>query len=118
MPTGPLSTIGPVAARRYLATDDRLNILSKSLEFQHMAPTAPDTLGCYPFEDGDPFVIKECPHLYFAGNQPEFATAEVKGPQGQRVRVVLVPDFVEEHTVVLVSLDTLECRPIKFASLS
>lgn len=103
--------------QRYLPSDDRLAALARSLEFQHLAPTAPDTLGCYPFENNDPFVIDECPHLYFAGNQPRFETTEVAGPAGQRARVVLVPDFALEHTCVLVSLDTLECRPISFAGL-
>ena len=104
--------------QRYVPSDDRLATLVRSLEFQHLAPTAPDTLGCYPFERRDPFVINECPHLYFAGNQPRFESKAVIGPEGQRVRVVLVPDFAKEHTCVLVSLDTLECTPISFAGLA
>ena len=98
-----------------MPSDDRLRSLATTLDYMHMAPTAPDTLGCYPFEGHDPFVIDECPHVYFAGNQPAFETALVTGPKGQRVRTVLVPDFAVEHTCVLVSLDTLECRPITFA---
>ena len=103
--------------QRYLPADDRLGTLAHSLQFQHLAPTAPDTLGCYPFASTDPFVLDECPHLYFAGNQPRFGTTEITGSEGQRVRVVLVPDFEKEHTCVLVSLDTLECRPISFSGL-
>lgn len=103
--------------QRYLADEDRLRTLSNSLEYQHLAPTAPDTLGCYPFEAHDPFVVAECPHVYFAGNQPRFETAEVQGSNGQRVRTILVPDFAAEQTCVLVNLDTLECRPLAFAGL-
>jgi DNA polymerase delta subunit 2 len=101
--------------QRYLPSDDRLGTLAASLEFQHLAPTAPDTLGCYPFETNDPFIVRECPHVYFAGNQPRFGTTEVCGAAGQRVRTILVPDFGIDQTCVLVNLDSLECRPISFA---
>jgi len=101
--------------QRYLPSEDRMRTLSQSLEFQHLAPTTPDTLGCYPFEEHDPFIVTECPHVYFAGNQPRFETAEVEGPAGQKIRSILVPDFASEHTCVLVNLDTLECRPVSFA---
>ena len=106
--------------RRYLPGEERLPTLQRTLEFQHLAPTAPDTLGCYPFADKseDPFVVRECPHVYFAGNQPRFETALVEGPGGQRVRTILVPDFHAEHTCVLVNLDTLECRPMSFSGLA
>ena len=72
------------ATRRYLPGDDRLATLEASLEYQHMAPTAPDTLGCYPLvqRPNDPFVVRECPHIYFAGNQPRFESTLVEGPGG------------------------------------
>ena len=95
---------------------DRLEALSRSLHFQHLAPTAPDTLGCYPFAHDDPFIIEECPHLYFAGNQPCFGTTLLSGPSGQAVRLVLVPDFSRDHTCVLVNLRTLECEAITFGN--
>ena len=36
-------------------------------------------LGCYPFQSNDPFVIESCPHIFLAGNQPQFATGVVEG---------------------------------------
>ena len=36
-------------------------------------------VGSYPYYDKDPFIIKECPHVYFAGNQPEFKHDIVTG---------------------------------------
>lgn len=93
--------------------------LTRTLEFRHMAPTAPDTLGCYPYaeEQEDPFVMRECPHVFFAGNQPRFESTLVEGPHDQRVRAIMVPDFCIERTCVLVNVDTLECRPLTFAGL-
>jgi DNA polymerase delta subunit 2 len=77
-----------------------LQALESSLRWRNIAPTAPDTLGicvlasagsgfgsdlscvlagCYPFQDNDPFIIDECPHIYFAGNQKEYATGVIQG---------------------------------------
>ena len=105
--------------QRYLPGDDRLRTLARSLEFQHLAPTAPDTLGCYPFDDAmkDPFVVHECPRVFFAGNQPRFESTLVEGAAGQRARVVMVPDFSKEPVCVLVNLDTLDCKTVAFAGL-
>ena len=105
--------------QRCLPGDDRLKTLQRSLEFQHLAPTAPDTLGCYPFanKEEDPFVVRQCPHIFFAGNQPRYESKMVEGADGQRVCSIMVPDFAKEHTCVLVNLDTLECKPMTFAGL-
>ena len=102
---------------KYLPSDDRLAALAETLHFRHLAPTAPDTLGCCPFTTADPFIIKECPHVYFAANQPKFSESLVQGEQGQTVRVITVPDFGRTRTLVLVNLRTLECSPITFAGL-
>jgi DNA polymerase delta subunit 2 len=53
--------------------------MESTLRWRHLAPTAPDTLTCYPFADDDPFVLEACPHVYVAGNQPEFATRVATG---------------------------------------
>ena len=34
---------------------------------------------CYPFQDEEPFVLAETPHILFAGNQRAFGTKLVKG---------------------------------------
>jgi hypothetical protein len=34
---------------------------------------------CYPFVDSDPFILDRCPAVYFAGNQPAFATRVLQG---------------------------------------
>ena len=63
-------------------------------------------LGCYPFQDDDPFVIEECPHVYFVGNQPEFDTTVIDGPGGQRVRMIAIPKFEETGMIVLVDTES------------
>lgn len=52
--------------------------LEKSLDWRHLCPTAPDTIPCMPFHQSDPFIIKECPDIYFAGNMDKFETKLVE----------------------------------------
>lgn len=35
--------------------------------------------GCYPFYQKDPFILEECPHVYFSGNAPTFGSKLIKG---------------------------------------
>lgn len=65
-----------------LCSTARLAVLESMLRWRHMAPTAPDTLACYPFADNDPFILHKCPHVFFAGNQPAFETRLLQGEAG------------------------------------
>ncbi|XP_068083676.1 DNA polymerase delta subunit 2 isoform X2 [Anabrus simplex] len=65
---------------RYSKLTDPLRILEQTLEWAHLAPTCPDTLTGYPFYQEDPFIITDCPDIYFAGNQSQFQTALYKVP--------------------------------------
>lgn len=38
---------------RYGTMDSTIDWLDASLQWRHLAPTSPDTLGCYPYEDDD-----------------------------------------------------------------
>lgn len=96
------------------AAGTRMEHLVHTLEWRILAPTAPDTLPCYPFQKSDPFFISECPHVYFAGNQPSFETQLLHGPQGQIVRMILVPSFHTTSTAVLLNLDDLSVMPMTF----
>lgn len=58
-----------------------IEVLENCLKWGHIAPTAPDTLGCYPFYENDPFIMEECPHVLFASNQEKFETKLVTGQQ-------------------------------------
>ncbi|KAG0322224.1 hypothetical protein BGZ99_003423 [Dissophora globulifera] len=103
---------------RYVKTDDRLEMAISSLRWGHMAPTAPDTLWCYPFKDKDPFIMSRLPHIYFIGNQDKFATELVIGEDERRTRVVMLPPFSTSGTIALVNLRTLECNSVTFSTAS
>lgn len=70
-------------------------------------------IGCYPFQENDPFVIEECPHVFFVGNQPKFDSTVVDY-EGQSVRLIAVPKFKETGEVVLLDTDTLEVEVLRF----
>lgn len=104
--------------QKYSSMDSHLEILEETLRLRHLAPTAPDTLGCYPFYQKDPFILEECPHVYFSGNAPTFESKLIKGPDGQEVLLVTVPEFSSTQTACLVNLRTLECEPVSFSAFS
>ena len=113
---------------------DPLDALEKTLVWGHLCPTAPDTLGCYPFENEDPFIFDRYPDVYFAGNQEKFSYRIWDGKQtnsakfdekfqidnlqhlitGQnrtkrRVCLLTIPRFSESSSVVLLDTASLDC---------
>ncbi|KAI1072645.1 hypothetical protein LB507_002798 [Fusarium sp. FIESC RH6] len=101
---------------KYVGSDDRLGMMEAMCRWRCCAPTAPDTLWSYPFQDDDPFVMQTCPHLYFVGNQPQFSTKVIHGPEGQSVRLITVPSFSQTKELVLVDTETLEVERIKIST--
>lgn len=94
--------------------EGEMQALRKTIEWRHVAPTAPDTLGCYPFLDRDPFVMESRPDLYFAGNCAKFEQCWVPDPieEGKGTLCVTLPEFSKTHSAVLVNLATLSCKAI------
>ncbi|OUS43160.1 DNA polymerase delta small subunit [Ostreococcus tauri] len=112
------STIGADDVSSSFSGDDAAKpavaALSQTLRWQHVAPSAPDTLACYPFKDRDPFVIDTIPRVYFAGCQEAFGADRVAHERGETL-VVSVPRFSTTGCVVLIDVRTLECRVTRLA---
>ncbi|KDO70923.1 hypothetical protein CISIN_1g0136322mg, partial [Citrus sinensis] len=102
--------------QKYSEANDQLEFMERTLRWRHLAPTAPNTLGCYPFTDRDPFLVESCPHVYFAGNQQKFETRLLKGSDRQLVRLVCIPKFSETGVAVVVNLKNLECHTLSFGT--
>ncbi|XP_015593803.1 DNA polymerase delta small subunit isoform X2 [Cephus cinctus] len=92
--------------------------LERTLDWRNYAPTAPDTLPAYPYFDKDPFVMQECPDIYFVSNMEKYESKLYKGQEGQTVRLICVPEFSKTHTAILVDLQSLDTRPISFGGIS
>ena len=89
--------------------------MERFLEWGHMAPSAPDTLACYPFKDRDPFVITQVPDVFFAGCQSAFGSREIV-VASQKSVLVSVPSFSETGSVVLLNLKTLKAEEVTFTA--
>ncbi|KAI9370329.1 DNA polymerase alpha/epsilon subunit B-domain-containing protein [Aspergillus egyptiacus] len=113
----------------------RIRIMEAMLRWRCAVPTAPDTIWSYPFQTHDPFVMETCPHLFFAGNQPQFKTAVIEGDAPLKlngddtemggtgdslptVRLLSIPKFRETGELVLVDTDTLEVEVVKFGAFA
>lgn len=100
----------------------RLQILKSTLQWGHISPTAPDTMAVYPYSEDDPLIITPSllPDVYFAGNQPDFATELLSVSDGhglqKQVRVICVPNFRETGKVVLCNIldPARECITMTF----
>ncbi|BAT85343.1 hypothetical protein VIGAN_04287800 [Vigna angularis var. angularis] len=99
---------------KYSDAKDKLEFMERTLRWRHLAPTAPNTLGCFPFTERDPFFIESCPHVYFVGNQDKFETRIIKGSEGQLVRLICVPKFSETGVAVMLNLRDIECHALSF----
>lgn len=99
---------------KYAEIGSAADILGAMLEWRHLVPTAPDTLIALPQTDSDPFIIEEAPAVLFAGNQATYSTSLRTGPDGQKVRVIALPEFSKTGSAVLVDLETLEPQLMQF----
>ncbi|KAJ5362495.1 DNA polymerase alpha/epsilon subunit B [Penicillium brevicompactum] len=115
-----------------LGSDARIRVMEAMLRWRCGVPTAPDTIWSYPYQSDDPYILESCPHIFFAGNQPEFKTAMIEGDvplrldgdtemtdaadgsDAPRVRVLAIPKFKETGQLVLVDTETLEAEVIRF----
>ncbi len=90
--------------REYSSWSDPNDIMRKTLEWLHIAPTTPHTLLSYPFTETDSFVITQYPDVYFVGNQEEFSTGTFDAPNRKKVILISVPVFETNMICVLVNL--------------
>lgn len=101
---------------QYTTNENRLEILEETLKTGHIAPTAPDTLACYPFLKEDPFILPEIPHVYFAGNQSKFESKLWEDEAGRKCLLLTIPRFSQTQSGVMLNLRTMEASAVVFSS--
>ncbi|AAS50234.1 AAL132Cp [Eremothecium gossypii ATCC 10895] len=92
--------------------EHRLDLIEASLKWQNIAPTAPDTLWCYPYKDNDPFIMNEWPHVYIIGNQHAYGYRKVLLENEVEVVLITLPKFSSSGQFVILDLDTLNAEVI------
>lgn len=103
------------AIRQHTRIEFSTTVLKNTLEWGHMAPSAPDNLSCFPFREKDPFVIDFEPDIYFAGNQSEFAVTSYSTSTKAKIQLISVPTFVSTQSGVSIDLDNLEAKLLDFS---
>ncbi|PHT39844.1 DNA polymerase delta small subunit [Capsicum baccatum] len=101
---------------KYSKANNNIEFMERTLRWRHLAPTAPNTLGCYPFTDRDPFYVETCPHVYFVGNQDKYESRLIKGSEGQMVMLICIPRFAETGVTVMLNIRNFECHMLSFAT--
>ncbi|KZZ95665.1 DNA polymerase alpha subunit B family protein [Ascosphaera apis ARSEF 7405] len=97
------------------------------LRLRITAPTAPDTLFCYPFQDKDPFTLETSPHVFFIGNQSatrsrtieqriadEDNDMDIDEYTSIKVKLIALSKFSEKGELLLLDTETLETEIVKF----
>ncbi|KAH8633868.1 DNA polymerase subunit delta-2 [Alternaria alternata] len=98
---------------KYVNRVKSIDAMEMMLRWRCVAPTAPDTLWCYPFQDDDPLMLKECPHMYIAGCQKKFEKKVIEGPAGQKVLLISVPKFRTSGKIVLVDMESWDVEVVR-----
>jgi DNA polymerase delta subunit 2 len=58
-------------------------------------------------------LVKDCPHVYLAGNQPSFEHRVITGPADQQVVLLSIPKFSQTGTIVLLEMETLAVETVQ-----
>ena len=91
---------------QYSSVENSIDALTLCLEARHLAPTAPDTLACYPVSDIDPLVIQGDVHVFFSGNHKDLGVKVLQDERGVSLCVAL-PAFSVTGQAVIVDLNNL-----------
>ena len=87
--------------------------MERCLRWGHIAPTAPDTLGCYPYTETDPHILATLPDIFIAGNMKEYASKKVE-IRGNSVLLVSVPKFSKTSSLVKINMKNLHSQMVSF----
>jgi len=96
--------------------DNPLEILELFIRWGHVAPTCPDTLGCFPTNVIDPQTITCLPDVLIAGNQESLGWRKIE-VNGKEVLLITLSRFGINKTLISINMKTLEPQELQFDCL-
>eukprot|EP00949_MAST-11_sp_MAST-11-sp1_P002108 g2108.t1 len=99
---------------KFTTIADDMDALESTLRWQHVAPTAPDTLDCYPYVKNDPFVINYSPDVFFCGGAKQFASRKVSISEEHETLLLTIPRFDATGVAVRLDLASGQATEIRF----
>mmetsp|Transcript_42217 Transcript_42217/g.108722 ORF Transcript_42217/g.108722 Transcript_42217/m.108722 type:complete len:493 (-) Transcript_42217:157-1635(-) len=103
--------------KKYCDVKDDCEALIDFLRWSHLAPSAPDTLPCYPFVDKDPFIIDSIPDVFFsATEQASHCSTMTRNIDGVEKPCLClgVPSFKKTSSFVLVDTSSMTVETVTF----
>ncbi|KAI6203800.1 hypothetical protein M3Y94_00598500 [Aphelenchoides besseyi] len=101
--------------RKYTYGQSVEKLMMQMIEASHICPTSPKTIDEYSFEDRDPFVLDEIPHVFFAGNQDRHFCKTVEFENGARTILLTIPRFQDNCEVVLLNIRTMRTERLRLS---
>ncbi|CAD2086105.1 DNA polymerase delta small subunit, putative [Plasmodium vinckei lentum] len=92
---------------------DALKMIAKS---RILSPTSPDTLGCYPYIDNDPFCIQDdniYPHIFVNGNCSKLEMQYLEN-ENKLPFLVCLPDFSVTPKALAINIKNMEYKILSF----
>eukprot|EP00917_Polyrhabdina_sp_WS-2016_P001412 GHVP01002916.1.p1 GENE.GHVP01002916.1~~GHVP01002916.1.p1 ORF type:complete len:404 (+),score=70.71 GHVP01002916.1:333-1544(+) len=97
----------------YFDNESIIETMKKVIIWSHMVPISPDTLVCYPYEDSDPFIITELPHIYVAATRNSFEEEAIVLENGKTVYCAALPEYSERNEFFVFNTESKKFRKIK-----
>ncbi|KAI6179677.1 hypothetical protein M3Y98_00636100 [Aphelenchoides besseyi] len=101
--------------RKYTCGQSVEKLMMQMIKASHICPTSPKTIEEYSFEDRDPFILDEIPHVFFAGNQDRHFCKTVEFENGARTVLLTIPRFQDNYEVILLNIRTMQTQRLRLS---
>ncbi|KAI6171730.1 putative DNA polymerase delta small subunit [Aphelenchoides besseyi] len=91
-----------------------VQLMMQTIRGRIMTPTLPNSVDGWPFENRDPQILDEIPHVYFAGNQPDYLSRMVEFKNGARTLLLTIPVFREKFQAVVMNVRSMRTQLFNF----
>ena len=87
--------------------------MEKTIEWEHLAPQAPDTLRIYPYSECDPLLLDKIPDIYFISGKNDL-NKKIINYNKKQILLIELPDFSSNFRGVIYNVDDDTLNEINF----